>query len=83
MIERVIPVLVYEDIPAAHDFLVDAFGFTSGGVYRDAEGRKWIGTGRGTDARRRDFFQQQGHPIHRACSRRRDRRRRENCWERP
>lgn len=39
MIERVIPILVYEDIPAAHDFLVEAFGFTSGGVERNAEGR--------------------------------------------
>ena len=36
--ERVIPVLVYEDIPAAHDFLVRAFGFTSGGVDRDPAG---------------------------------------------
>ena len=24
--ERIIPILVYEDIPSAHDFLVDAFG---------------------------------------------------------
>ena len=30
--ERVIPVLVYRDIQAAHDFLVEAFGFGSGGV---------------------------------------------------
>jgi len=30
----VIPVLVYEDIEAAHDFLVAAFGFTSGGIHR-------------------------------------------------
>lgn len=36
--ERMIPILVYEDIAGAHDFLVGAFGFTSGGVYRDAEG---------------------------------------------
>ena len=35
---RIIPVLVYDDIPAAHDFLVDAFGFESGGVERNAEG---------------------------------------------
>jgi uncharacterized glyoxalase superfamily protein PhnB len=33
--ERIIPVLVYEDIPAAHDFLVKAFGFQSGGVVKD------------------------------------------------
>ena len=38
-IDRIIPLLVYEDIAAAHDFLVDAFGFTSGGVVRDGEGR--------------------------------------------
>lgn len=30
--ERVIPVLTYRDIPAAHDFLVRAFGFGAGGV---------------------------------------------------
>jgi uncharacterized glyoxalase superfamily protein PhnB len=36
--ERIIPVLVYEDIPAAHDFLVAAFGFAAGGVDRNAEG---------------------------------------------
>jgi len=34
----VIPVLVYEDIEAAHDFLVSTFGFTSGGVYRTDDG---------------------------------------------
>ncbi len=39
LFERVIPILVYEDIPAAHDFLVEAFGFTSGGIERNAEGR--------------------------------------------
>jgi len=32
--ERIIPILVYEDIPSAHDFLIDAFGFASGGVQR-------------------------------------------------
>jgi MerR family transcriptional regulator, thiopeptide resistance regulator len=37
--ERVIPVLVYRDLAAAHDFLVRAFGFDAGGVYRDADGR--------------------------------------------
>lgn len=30
----VVPVLVYEDIEAAHDFLVGTFGFTSGGLVR-------------------------------------------------
>lgn len=37
-IEGIVPVLVYDDIPAAHDFLVRAFGFEAGGVYRDGEG---------------------------------------------
>jgi hypothetical protein len=36
--ERIIPVLTYQDIPAAPDFLVNAFGFNGGGVHRDAEG---------------------------------------------
>jgi hypothetical protein len=35
---RLIPLLVYEDIAAAHDFLVTAFGFDAGGVHRNAEG---------------------------------------------
>jgi len=34
----VIPVLTYRDIAAAHDFLVGAFGFDSGGVHRTPEG---------------------------------------------
>jgi uncharacterized glyoxalase superfamily protein PhnB len=34
----VIPILVYEDIEAAHDFLVGAFGFTSGGLHRADDG---------------------------------------------
>jgi uncharacterized glyoxalase superfamily protein PhnB len=34
----VIPVLVYEDIQAAHDFLVETFGFTSGGLHRLDDG---------------------------------------------
>jgi uncharacterized glyoxalase superfamily protein PhnB len=34
----VIPVLVYEDIEAAHDYLVRVFGFTSGGLYRADDG---------------------------------------------
>jgi MerR family transcriptional regulator, thiopeptide resistance regulator len=37
--ERIIPLLAYQDIPAAHDFLVRAFGFASGGVHRTPEGR--------------------------------------------
>ncbi len=38
-VERVIPLLVYHDIGAAHDFLVTAFGFEAGGVTRDGEGQ--------------------------------------------
>jgi MerR family transcriptional regulator, thiopeptide resistance regulator len=34
----VIPVLIYEDIEAAHDFLVEVFGFTSGGLHRLDDG---------------------------------------------
>jgi uncharacterized glyoxalase superfamily protein PhnB len=34
----VIPVLVYEDLEAAHDYLVGTFGFTSGGLHRDDDG---------------------------------------------
>jgi uncharacterized glyoxalase superfamily protein PhnB len=33
-----IPVLVYEDIEAAHDFLVGTFGFASGGLHRTDDG---------------------------------------------
>ena len=38
-IKRIIPLLVYKDIAAAHDFLVNAFGFDAGRVDRDADGR--------------------------------------------
>jgi uncharacterized glyoxalase superfamily protein PhnB len=34
----IIPILVYEDIEAAHDFLVETFGFTSGGLHRTEDG---------------------------------------------
>ncbi|HZM00658.1 MAG TPA: VOC family protein [Planctomycetota bacterium] len=37
-VEGLIPVLVYRDLQAAHDFLVAAFGFESGGVERDGSG---------------------------------------------
>jgi len=47
--ERTIPLLVYEDIPAAHDFLVKAFGFESGGVMRNAEGQPVHGEVRAGD----------------------------------
>jgi len=38
-VRRAIPVLVYEDIPAARDYLVRAFGFGTGRVDRDGEGQ--------------------------------------------
>src|SRR6266540_4563950 len=34
----VVPLLVYRDIARAHEFLVDAFGFTPGDIYRDDSG---------------------------------------------
>lgn len=37
--EAVIPVLVYEDLQGAHDFLVRAFGFAPGAVHRDGDGQ--------------------------------------------
>jgi uncharacterized glyoxalase superfamily protein PhnB len=47
---RVIPVLTYQDIAAAHDFLVQAFGFNGGGVHRNAEGQAIHGEVRAGDA---------------------------------
>ena len=38
VIQRTIPLLVYDDIEAAHDFLVHVFGFGPGGVQRDGQG---------------------------------------------
>jgi MerR family transcriptional regulator, thiopeptide resistance regulator len=38
-VRRVIPLLVYENIEAAHDFLVRAFGFAAGSLERDGEGK--------------------------------------------
>ena len=35
---QVVPVLTYQNIPAAHDFLVNAFGFLPGGVEQSPEG---------------------------------------------
>jgi uncharacterized glyoxalase superfamily protein PhnB len=49
-IERVIPVLTYQDIAAAHDFLVRAFGFDSGGIHRTPEGHAIHGEVRAGDA---------------------------------
>lgn len=34
----IIPILVYEDIEAAHAFLCTTFGFSSGGLHRDGDG---------------------------------------------
>jgi uncharacterized glyoxalase superfamily protein PhnB len=34
----IVPVIVYEDIEAGHDFLISAFGFSSGGLHRDEDG---------------------------------------------
>jgi uncharacterized glyoxalase superfamily protein PhnB len=39
MPSRTIPTLICRDIQASHDFLVNAFGFRAGGVFRDGEGR--------------------------------------------
>jgi uncharacterized glyoxalase superfamily protein PhnB len=48
--ERVIPLLTYQDIGAAHDFLVRAFGFASGGVHRTPDGQAVHGEIRAGDA---------------------------------
>ena len=37
--EKLIPVLVCQDIAAEHDFLVEALGFSSGGIHRAADGQ--------------------------------------------
>ena len=34
-----VPLLVYNDIPKAHDFLVNVFGFEAGGVQYNAQGK--------------------------------------------
>ena len=36
--QRVITILVYADIAAAHDFLVNTLGFTAGEVHQDGDG---------------------------------------------
>jgi len=36
--EGIIPILVYDDIPSAHNFLVDAFAFSPGGVQHTPDG---------------------------------------------
>lgn len=37
--QRIIAILVYADIAAAHDFLVGTFGFSPGGFHRDEHGQ--------------------------------------------
>ena len=49
-IQRLIPLLTYHDIPAAHDFLVRAFGFTPGGIHRTPDGQAVHGEVRAGDA---------------------------------
>jgi uncharacterized glyoxalase superfamily protein PhnB len=46
----VIPILVYEDIEAGHDYLVETFGFTSGGLHRIDDGTVVHGEVRRGDA---------------------------------
>jgi len=36
---KIIPVLVCQDIAAEHDFLVEALGFSSGGIHRTEDGQ--------------------------------------------
>jgi MerR family transcriptional regulator, thiopeptide resistance regulator len=48
--ERVVPVLTYQDIAAAHDFLVRAFGFAPGGLHRTPDGQAVHGEVRAGDA---------------------------------
>ena len=49
--DRMIPILTYQDIPAAHDFLVRAFSFSGGwGVFRNAECQPIHGEVRAGDA---------------------------------
>jgi uncharacterized glyoxalase superfamily protein PhnB len=38
MTPRIVPILVYADIEAGHNYLVDVFGFSSGGLYRTDDG---------------------------------------------
>jgi MerR family transcriptional regulator, thiopeptide resistance regulator len=46
----VVPILVYEDIEAAHDYLVATFGLTSGGLHRLDDGTVVHGEVRNGDA---------------------------------
>jgi uncharacterized glyoxalase superfamily protein PhnB len=46
-IEKLIPLLVCQDISAEHDFLVNVLGFSSGGIHRTADGQAVHGEVRG------------------------------------
>jgi MerR family transcriptional regulator, thiopeptide resistance regulator len=46
----VVPILVYEDIEAGHDYLVSVFGLTSGGLHRLDDGTVVHGEVRNGDA---------------------------------
>ena len=48
--DKLVPVLTYRDIPKAHDFLVQAFGFAAGGVHRTPDGEAVHGEVRAGDA---------------------------------
>jgi len=37
--EKLIPVLVCQDIAAEHDFLMETLGFSSGGIHRTPDGQ--------------------------------------------
>lgn len=49
-VSRIIPIVVCDDIAATHDFLVETFGFESGGIQRDGEGHPVHGEVRGRNA---------------------------------
>jgi uncharacterized glyoxalase superfamily protein PhnB len=46
----IVPILVYQDIEAGHDFLVGTFGLTSGGLHRLDDGTVVHGEVRNGDA---------------------------------
>jgi uncharacterized glyoxalase superfamily protein PhnB len=68
----VVPILVYEDIGAAHDFLVETFGLTSGGLHRLDDGTVVHGEVRHGDApiwlHRASPEHEMGSPRHAAVS---------------
>jgi uncharacterized glyoxalase superfamily protein PhnB len=68
----VVPILVYEDIEAAHDFLVGTFGLTSGGLHRLDDGTVVHAEVRNGDApiwlHRVTAENDMGSPLHAAVS---------------